>query len=105
MMVARVLGKINASETQNNTRPGRRLIVNEMDVSIRQLTGLPFTADDAVGAAEGDLILCSANGGRLTAVGIIDTIKLVGTNVYVRVSGQQMSGETLSKAMTQQEEK
>ena len=96
MMVARVLKTIDVSGLQG----AKQLVVEETDVSIRCFKGLPREADNAVGAAEGDLVLCSACGGRLIAVGIIDTIKLVGTKVYQRGDGRQKFGDYSIKAIT-----
>lgn len=104
MMVARVLRTIYASGMNGDTSDRKQLVVKEFEISTRNLTGMSFAAEDAVGVAEGDLILCSASGDRLIAVGVIETIKLVGTNVYERGSGRDTPEETFKKAITQQEE-
>ena len=102
MIIARVLRTMDGPGGQENNRTGRRLIVKEMDIHIRQYKGMPLTAEDAVGAAAGDLVLCSESrgSGGLMAVGIVDTVELVGTKVYDKNIRRRASEDSFRKMVT-----
>ena len=103
MMIARVLKTVDNFAIRENDVTGRRLIVQEMDICIRRCKEVSFIAEDTVGAATGDLVLCSQSRawGSLAVVGIIDTVELVGTRVYDKKT-KRFTDEAGQKTMDKQ---
>ena len=87
MHLAKVIGKVIATQKSQNLVGGKLLVIKAIDEHRNVLEGeIPYVAVDSVGAGVGDCVLVDWNGsmdnsismvGDMAIVGIIDDIQLV----------------------------
>ncbi|MFH1311669.1 MAG: EutN/CcmL family microcompartment protein [Candidatus Eisenbacteria bacterium] len=98
MIVGEVIGTIVATRKEERLSGLKLLIVKIIDVDLKP-TGQFLIAVDAVGAGDGETVLCAqGSSARLTAktkdcpvdaviMGIVDTIEIQGKPVYEKYAG------------------
>lgn len=83
MLVARVIKTADSTDKKGRSMARKMILVSEMDVSTRSYKDAPLMAENSVGAVAGDMVLCSTDmAKKLAAVGIIQTVELIGEKVY-----------------------
>lgn len=103
MILARVRGNVVSSTKSEKLSGLKMLLVVPIDISTFQEKGQPLIAIDAVGAGEGEVVMCvggsssrqtSLTEGKpvdLSIIGIIDSVELKGEKIFEKFKNERIS--------------